>query len=135
MTKIYLTDYPKIAGVKRYYEQGNEKFLFDGLAKHVLFFIQVLHENSNGEVIDNLTTQVDLTASNNQQVYSWTGEYLEYDNSTMPPTLLNVATKGEPIGEFDFFQFLRTQPTIINNLINSVVARADSLGYFDKYVK
>lgn len=133
--KIYLTDYPKIAGVKRYYVQGDEKFLFDGLAKHVLFFIQVLHENSEREVIDNLTTQVDLTASNNEQVYSFTGEYLEYDNSTMPPTLLHTDTKGQPIGEFDFFQFLRTQPTIINDLINNVVARADSLGYFNKYVK
>lgn len=135
MTKIYLSDYPKIAGVKRYYLQGMEKFLFDGVAQHVLFFIQVLHENSEGEIIDNLTTQVDLTASNNEQVYSWTGEYLEYDNSTMPPTLLHTETKGEPIGEFDFFQFLRTQPTIINNLINSVVQRADNLGYFNKYVK
>lgn len=133
--KIYLTDYPKISGVKRYYEQGKEKFLFDGKAKHVLFFIEVLHENSEGEIIDNLTTQVDLIASNNEQVYSFTGEYLEYDYSSMPPTLLNVDTKGKPIGEFDFFQFLRTQPTIINNLINTVVARADSLGYFNKYVK
>jgi hypothetical protein len=135
MTKIYLSDYPKIAGVKRYYNQGEEKFLFDGIAKQVLFFIQVLHENSQGEVIDNLTAQIELIADNHTQVYSYTGEYLQYDNSTMPPTLLHTDTKGQPIGEFDFFQFLRTQPTVINTLISSVIARADSLGYTNKYVK
>ncbi len=135
MTKIYISDYPKIAGVKRFYYAEKKKFLFDSEDTNtVLFFVKIYHENSLGEVIENLTTIGELIASNNEQVYSLTGEYLEYDNSTMPPTLLHPE-KGEPIGEFDFFEFLLTQPTIVDDLINNAIARGDSLGYFNKYVK
>lgn len=135
MTKIYISDYPKITGVKRYYNQGEERFIFDGKQKHVLFFIEILHENSNGDIINNLTTQVDLTADNNNKVYSLTGEYLEYDYSTNPPTVLHTDTKGEPIGEFDFFNSIRGQSIVINDIINNIVSRADNLGYLNKYVE
>lgn len=135
MTKTYISDYPKIAGVKRFYYAEKKKFLFDSEDTNtVLFFVKIYHENSLGEVIENLTTTGELVASNNEKVYSWTGEYLEYSN-TFPPVVLNTDTKGQPIGEFDFFQFLLTQPTIVNDLINNAIARADSLGYFNKNVK
>jgi len=137
MAKTYISNYPNVSiEIKRYVDSAKVKFLFDPIDEDMLLMqFLIFHETAAGESIGNLDSKVELVADNNTQVYAFTGEYLEYDNSTMPPTLLHTATKGQAVGEFNFFTFLKTVPTVIDDLITFSITRADSLGRLNKYVK
>jgi hypothetical protein len=138
MEKVYISDYPLITGVKRFYYLGAQDFSNfnrESSVKQTLVVVDILHENAQGVLVENLTHTHVLVANNDTEVYSQTGDFLEYDNTTEPPTLLHVAEKGVPIGQFDFFQILKDVPTIYNQLVRQVVARADSELRLNKFVK
>jgi hypothetical protein len=114
---INISDNPNF-GFKRKVDNDETLIIINCKDKYILLQLDVYNYTQDGVLITDIPVKsVKLYANNDTKV----------DSNGVPTDV----SEDQVMGEYDYFKILMDNPVIINDMINSKILWADSIGRFD----